>query len=107
LALFASFAIDVAHFFDYSRNLQNRADAAALAAGDAFGGICFGANPTSSQTDTIGQTAQQYSGPPNGTPGGNLPFGATLPAGFQPYQNQPNLTKGTPANYHLLLNSNA
>ena len=37
LALFVSFAVDFAHFFDYSRNLQNRADAAALAAIVGYG----------------------------------------------------------------------
>ncbi len=41
LALFASFAIDASHWWDYSRNLQNRADAAALAAGDRLG-VCLG-----------------------------------------------------------------
>jgi hypothetical protein len=101
LALFASFAIDVGHSFDYSRNLQNRADAAALAGGDEFGGSCFGSY-TTTQTDAIGTAAQQYSGPPTGTPNANLPytFGSAAP-----YQNQPTLTKGTPANYHVLLNS--
>src|SRR6476620_12801406 len=73
LALFVSFAIDFAHFFDYSRNLQNRADAAALAASVQYGNTCFG-SATSAQTDVIGKVAQQYAGPPNGTPAGNLPF---------------------------------
>jgi hypothetical protein len=108
LALFASFAIDISHFYDYSRNLQNRADAAALAAGQEFGGTCFGGY-TATQTDTIGKAAQQYSGPPNATPSpGSVPNGTNLPYPFNsatPYQNQPNLTKGTPANFHLLLNS--
>jgi Putative Flp pilus-assembly TadE/G-like len=101
LAVFTSFAIDVAHWFDYSRNLQNRADAAALAAGDAYGGTCFG-TPTQAALDAIGQTAQQFAGPPNGTPDTNLPY---LFASVSNYQNQPNLSKGTPANLHLLLNS--
>lgn len=101
--IFVSFAVDFAHFFDYSRNLQNRADAAALAAGTEFGGTCFG-TPAKAQTDVLGETAQQYSGPPNGTPDANLPY----PFGSVPtYQNQPNLTQGTPANFHLLLNSTA
>src|SRR5690242_20894906 len=73
LALFVSFAVDFAHFFDYSRNLQNRADAAALAAGTQFGGTCFG-TPTTAQTDVLGQTAQRYTGPPNLTPSANLPY---------------------------------
>jgi Putative Flp pilus-assembly TadE/G-like len=109
LALFASFAIDISHWWDYSRNLQNRADAAALAAGDGFGGACFG-NYTTTQTDVIGQVAQQYSGPPNEDPGNpyavpdNLPYPySTFPP--SEYKNVPNLTKGTPPNYHVLLNS--
>jgi hypothetical protein len=101
LALFASFAIDISHFFDYSRNLQNRADAAALAAGQEFGGTCF-SGYTKTQTDPIGMMAQTYSGPPSGTPDANLPYPFASAA---PYQNQPSLTKGTPPNFHLLLNS--
>jgi hypothetical protein len=104
--LFVAFGTEIGHWYDYSRNLQNRADAAALAAGDAYGAICFG-SPTAAQTDVIGQTAQQYAGPPVNTPDGNLPYGYTLPAAFQPYQNQTNLSKGAPANYHVLLNSPA
>ena len=103
LALFVSFAVDFAHFFDYSRNLQNRADAAALAAGDAYGGTCFGKYGTA-QTDAIGQAAQQYAGPPTGTPDANLPFAF---GSVSNYQNQPNLTQGTPKNFHMLLNSPA
>jgi hypothetical protein len=107
LALFTSFAVDFGHFFDYSRNLQNRADAAALAAGNALGGACFGSY-TTTQTDPIGKTAQLYSGPPLEdlanpyTVPGNLPYAySTWPT----YNNVPNLTKGTPPNFHLLLNS--
>ena len=100
LALFVSFAVDFAHFFDYSRNLQNRADAAALAASVQYGGTCFG-SATAAQTDVIGKVAQQYAGPPAGTPSANLPF----PSVAGPYQNQPNLTKGRPQNFHMLLNS--
>jgi hypothetical protein len=102
LALFVSFAIDFAHFFDYSRNLQNRADAAAMAAAVAYGSTCS-SSPTSANTDVIGKIAQQYAGPPNGdTTAGNLPytFGSV-----SNYQNQPNLTRGTPTNFHMLLNS--
>lgn len=105
LALFVSFAVDFAHFFDYSRNLQNRADAAALAAGTQFGGTCFGTQ-TTGQTDVLGETAQQFSGPPDTTPDANLPFPFTNPVA-PPYRNQPNLTQGTPGNFHLLLNSTA
>src|SRR5438270_915657 len=63
-----SFAIDVSHWFNYSRNLQNRADAAVLAGGGAYGDICF----RSSHGDVwnglqsaVGKWAQQYSGPAN------------------------------------------
>ena len=109
LALFTSFAVDFAHFFDYSRNLQNRADAAAISAANALGGACFG-NYTTTETNPIGQAAQQYAGPPIQDPGtpytvpNNLPFAYNT---FTPaqYQNVPNLTMGTPPNYHLLLNS--
>lgn len=100
LVLFVAFGVEVGHWYDYSRNLQNRADAAALAASVAYGGTCFG-TPTASQTDAIGKVAQQYAGPPAGTPPGNLPF----PSITGSYQNQPNLTKGTPGNFHMLLNS--
>jgi hypothetical protein len=104
--LFVAFGTEVGHWYDYSRNLQNRADAAALAAGEAYGGICFGSGYTTTQTDAIGQVAQQYSGPPNGTPDANLPYtAAQMTAAGLTYQNQPNLTKGTPSNYHVLLNS--
>jgi putative Flp pilus-assembly TadE/G-like protein len=113
LAIFVSFTVDFAHFFDYSRNLQNRADAAARAAAVAYGNTCFGSGWQSSATSTnvIGNIAQQYAGPPNGTPSpGGTPPGTNLPFKFNstpttPYQNQPNLTKGTPANFHMLLNS--
>jgi Flp pilus assembly protein TadG len=40
-----TFAIDVSHWFDYSRNLQNRADAAALAGGQGLG-VCIGSTGT-------------------------------------------------------------
>src|SRR5713101_323683 len=97
-----AFAIDVAHWFDYSRNLQNRADAAALAAGNSYGGLCIG-TPTQAQLDSLGMIAQKYSGPPNGTPSTpNLPYAF---ASASPYNNQPNLTQGTPNNFFLRLNS--
>jgi hypothetical protein len=99
--LLAAFVVDVAHWYDYSRNLQNRADAAALAAAVQYGNTCFG-SPTVGQTDVIGKVAQQYAGPPAGTPDANLPYPFLSIAG---YQNQPNLTKGTPGNFHMLLNS--
>jgi hypothetical protein len=102
LVLFVAFGIEVGHWYDYSRNLQNRADAAALAASIAYGGTCFG-TATSAQTDVIGKVAQQYAGPPNGdTTAGNLPYAIGTVAN---YKNQPNLTKGAPTNFHMLLNS--
>ncbi len=107
LALFTSFAIDAGHWWDYSRNLQNRADAAALAAGDQLA-VCLG-SPSAASLRGIGEVAQQYSGPPGNTPDGlaNLPYtNAQLTAdGFTPYLNVPNLTAGTGPNFHLLLNS--
>ena len=124
-----AFAIDVPHWFDYSRNLQNRADAAALAAGDQLGNMCAG-NPTSATTspeNSVGEMAQLFSGPPGSS--SDLPYtysgtGSPLDAtstgpldaywagqpGVTPaYQNIPNLTvkNGTNgANYHVLLNAN-
>jgi hypothetical protein len=104
LVLFTAFGIEVGHWYDYSRNLQNRADAAALAAAVEYGGTCFG-SATAAQTDVIGKVAQQYAGPPNGdTTAGNLPYPiGSIPAAN--YENQPNLTKGEPTNFHMLLNS--
>src|SRR5262249_13178589 len=108
LALFVSFAVDFAHFFDYSRNLQNRADAAALAAGDAYGATCFTNPNDATQLANIGHFAQRYAGPPNGTPSpGETPPGTNLPYGFStaaPYQNQPNLTAGTGGKFFMVLN---
>jgi len=102
LVLFVAFGVEVGHWYDYSRNLQNRADAAALAAAVAYGNTCFG-SPTVTQTNAIAAVAEQYAGPPAGTPLGNLP----PPQYAGPYKNQPNLTKGTPQNFHMLLNSTA
>ena len=100
MAIFVSFALDAAHFWDFSRNLQNRADAAALAAGQQFGGACFG-TPTQGELNGIGQVAQRYSGPPDNTPDANLPYPFSAAT---PYQNQPNLGSN-PDNFHLLLNA--
>jgi hypothetical protein len=103
IVLFVAFGIEIGHWYDYSRNLQNRADAAALAASLAYGGTCFG-TATTGQADAIGQVAQQYAGPPVGTPDANLPYPlGSIPAAN--YKNRPNLTKGTPQNFHMLLNS--
>jgi hypothetical protein len=125
LALFASFAIDFGHFFDYSRNLQNRVDAAVFAAGDQFGSICA-SNPTSATTspeNVIGEMAQLFSGPPGSRSdlpypytGGGSPLDLAGPlaqywtgvGGTPAYQNVPNLTAGNGGNgadYHVLLNA--
>jgi hypothetical protein len=108
MALFTSFAIDSAHWWDYSRNLQNRADAAALAAGDQLA-VCLG-SPSAASLRAIGETAQQYSGPLTTTPDGlaNLPFtnAQMTTDGFPASRyNVPDLTAGTGPNFHLLLNS--
>ena len=100
LVLFVSLAVDFAHFFDYSRNLQNRADAAALAAGSQLGGTCFG-TPSATGLDNIGETAQQYSGP---LPGADVYYNGAQMAG-RPLYNLPNLKAGSGANLHVLLNS--
>jgi Putative Flp pilus-assembly TadE/G-like len=110
LALFAAFAIDAAHWWDFSRNLQNRADAAALAGGDQLG-ACLG-SPTPPEEAAIGKIAQRYSGPPSGTPDllDNLPYLSADMAGFTPYYNVPNLATGSGQDgldFHLLLNSTA
>jgi hypothetical protein len=115
-----AFAIDVSHWFDYSRNLQNRADAAALAAGDAYGNICFNASPgdkwTGSQS-VIGKYAQLYSGPGTQPPvtadmgansAANVPytdssvFSAT---GSASYKNVPNLKGGALTKYYVRVNA--
>lgn len=107
MAIFASFAIDAAHWWDYSRNLQNRVDATALAGGDQLA-LCV-ASPTAAAERGIGEVAQQYSGPPTGTPDAlaNLPYRTAVMTtdGFTPYFNVPNLTAGIGPNFHLLLNS--
>lgn len=78
----AAYAIDVSHWWDYSRNLQNRADAAALAGAAAYGNLCFaGSTPGDTQTgaqSNIGKWAQLYSG-----------AGVGEPAGINPDQNVP------------------
>jgi Putative Flp pilus-assembly TadE/G-like len=102
LALFTSFAVDAAHWWDYSRNLQNRADAAALAAGLQYGNTC--ADPGASSMAKIGEAAQLYSGPDSGS---DLPYPyGTPPTDFAPtpYQNIPNLTRGSLNDYHVVIN---
>jgi hypothetical protein len=125
LAIFASFAIDFGHFFDYSRNLQNRADATVLAAGDQLGNLCA-TNPTDPRTspeNAVGEMGQLFSGPPGSSSslpyaynGPNSPLDTNGPlsgywagvAGAPQYQNVTNLTVsngGNGANYHVLLNA--
>ena len=98
LLLFTMFAIDVAHWYDYSRNLQNRADAGALAAGLEYGGTCLVANPSAAAMANIGQVAQNYSGA-----GANSDLFYPYQAGSE--QNLPNLKGGTLDHYHVLINS--
>jgi Putative Flp pilus-assembly TadE/G-like len=105
LGLMTMFAVDVAHWFDYSRNLQARADAAALAAGMQYGNTCATGAPDATAMAKIGQAAQLYSGPeaPSDVP---YPF-ATPPMTFAPtgYQNQPTLRAGTLDRYHVFINA--
>jgi hypothetical protein len=73
-----TFAIDVSHWFDYSRNLQNRADAAALAGGQALG-ACIGSTGTPGTTTnglqgTAGKFAQLFSGMNLGENAANAPY---------------------------------
>lgn len=96
MLIFASFAIDAAHYWDFSRNLQNRADAAALAAGVAYGTTCF----DNTSTTGIGLAAQQYSGAPG--PTSDLPYAYNSAA---PYQNTANDPTASAANFYLRLNA--
>jgi hypothetical protein len=100
ILLFGSFAIDAGHWWYFSRNLQNRADAAALSAALAYGNTCFG-TPTQAQLDSIGHAAQQYAGVPAGTPDANLPYPY---ASVTNYQNAIDNPAGSATNYHLVLN---
>ncbi len=102
LLLFAAFAIDVGHWYDWKRNLQTRADAAALAGGGVYGNTCLSSTPSAVGLDQIGKTAQQYSG---AGVGATVPY--TLAAPYTPTQNQPNLTASGPGNFTLLVNSAA
>ncbi|HEY2371497.1 MAG TPA: Tad domain-containing protein [Gaiellaceae bacterium] len=116
IAIMVSLAINVAHWYDYSRNLQLRADASALAAGDSYGAIC--ANPgNANAVASIGKTAQLYAGPMSAASDVFYPY-ATTPtdlatlgqsingaAGSNGYWNIPNLKAGTAGHYHIILNS--
>jgi Flp pilus assembly protein TadG len=73
-----TFAIDVSHWFDYSRNLQNRADAAALAGGQMLGS-CIGSTSSPGDTTTgaqsyAGRWAQLFTGASVGENPANLPY---------------------------------
>jgi hypothetical protein len=107
LGLLTMFAIDTAHWWDYSRNLQTRADAAALAAGLQYGNTCATGTPSAAAMAKIGEAAQLYSGP--GTvAASDLPYPfATPPADFTPtgYQNNPTLKAGTLDHYHVFINA--
>jgi hypothetical protein len=109
LALLVMFAIDTAHWWDYSRNLQMRADAAALAGGDQIGGTCFAASPPPASLANIGQIAQLYSGADQAS-SDLYPYVPRFGTGFpgsslSPGPNFPNLKAGTLDHYHVLLNS--
>ncbi|MGZ4315020.1 MAG: TadE/TadG family type IV pilus assembly protein [Gaiellaceae bacterium] len=100
IILFVAFGVEVGHWFDYSRNLQNRADAAALAAGLEYGNTCAASTPDPAAMAKIGAAAQRYSGPGSTS---DLPYPySTWPAGQ--YTNIPNLQAGTLAHYHLVIN---
>jgi hypothetical protein len=100
LAIFASFAIDFGHFFDYSRNLQNRADAIALSMGLQYGNTCASTTPDPTAMAAVGKAGQLYSGPGSTS---DLPYPyATWPAAQ--YKNIPNLTAGSLEHYHVVLN---
>jgi hypothetical protein len=71
-----TFAIDVSHWFDYSRNLQNRADAAALAGGQMLG-ACLGGSPGTTANglqSTAGKWAQLYTGASANETSTRLPY---------------------------------
>jgi Putative Flp pilus-assembly TadE/G-like len=71
-----TFAVDVSHWFDYSRNLQNRADAAALAGGQMLG-ACLGGSPgttTNGLQSTAGKWAQLYTGASAAEASNRLPY---------------------------------
>jgi Putative Flp pilus-assembly TadE/G-like len=105
LALFVMFAIDVSHWFDYSRNLQARADAAALAAGAQYGDTCAATTPDATAMAQIAEAAQLYSGPEATS---DLPYSYAQPlTDFSPttYQNDPTLRAGTLDRYHVLINA--
>jgi hypothetical protein len=105
LGLLTMFAVDTAHWWDYSRNLQSRADAAALAAGLQYGNTCGTATPNAAAMAKVGEAAQLYSGPSSAS---DLPYDfAATAADFSPtgYQNLPTLKAGTLDHFHVFINS--
>jgi Putative Flp pilus-assembly TadE/G-like len=116
-----TYAIDVSHWFDYSRNLQNRADAAALAGGGAYGSICFQSSYGDQWTglqSAIGKWAQLYSGPANSpsvvpfdegsNPSANVPYSDSdvfAATGAGAYNNETNLQLGSLKDYYVRLNA--
>ena len=107
LFLFVALAVDVSRWWDYSRNLQNRADAAALAAGLEYGGTCLVSNPSATAMANIGQVAQNYAGAGSNS---DLYFPFPVPATLE--QNVPGgggnpneLKEGALSHFHFLINS--
>jgi hypothetical protein len=107
IAILMTFAIDVGHWFDYKRSLQARADAAALAAGSAYGTICFASGgPSAASLHGLGYVAQGYTGADTTTSDlPYLPYSVAVPTGSSSYYNIPNLAKGKLSDYHVLFNS--
>jgi Putative Flp pilus-assembly TadE/G-like len=99
LLIITSFAIDSAHLFDFSRNLQNRADAAAFSAALEYGNTCFNTPTSATGLDAIGHAAQQYSGAPG--PTADLPYAYSSGT---PYQNTVDDPGANASNFHLILN---
>ena len=72
LLLFAALVIDVGNWFSHKRQLQNRADAGALAAGSEwatkFTACAQGGVPADTAGKAIARIGQQYAGNPNPDP---------------------------------------
>src|ERR1051326_2575772 len=114
-------AIDVSRWFDYSRHLQNRADAAALAGATSYGNICFQSSfgdPWTGQQSVVGKWGQLYSGPANSPSvvpfdGGtnsaaNVPYSDAsvfAATGASAYTNETNLKLGSLKDYYVRLNA--
>ena len=102
LVLFMAFGIEVGHWYDYSRNLQNRADAAALAA----------AVHTEESASAPPLPPDRYHRPGRAAvrrPAGrhacaNLPYRRSMTAGASTTRTS-RTSRRDAANYHVLLNS--